>query len=284
MSLFRNKKNSPEIDLVLSASGVRAPCFIGGLEAILEKGYKISRVAGTSGGAVVAASYALGMDVERLKSKAPDTPYETFKDFQIKNILSIKNPSVYTGKELDNFYQEIFGSTKMKDFKIDCRISVVEIIGKKRITISRDNYPDLEVWKAVRMSSTIPFIFPYLELEGTPVTDGALYTKMFDVFPNTDRPLICLRPRADHSTRRDVQDATISKLFLWDYLKIVAEYLVDSIDSQHVVQDEWDRTIIIPTFDIGGFNFNLKPENIESLMQHGYNAVIISDILPYINS
>ena len=114
--------------------------------------------------------------------------------------------------------------------------------------------------------------------------DKWLCKDILDVFPDTDNPLVCLRPRADRGKRRDVQDAKVSKLFVWDYLKIVAEYLMDSIDSQHVVQDEWDRTIIIHTFDIGGFNFNLKPEDIESLMQHGYNAVIISDILPYINS
>ena len=269
-----------ELDLVLASSGTRAPCFIGALDAILEKGYVVRRIAGFSGGAIIAAGFALGMSTEELKDIAPHTPYGEFKDFKVRNLLSIRNPSVYTGNTLDDFYKRIFGDATLKDFKIDCRIGVVTIIGRKRILLTRDTHPDLPVWEAVRMSSTIPFIFPYRDLDGIAVTDGALVTNMFDLFPENERMLITLSPRADRGLKRVVKDVKSERLFIWNYLKILAEYFLDATDNRHIPQEEWGRTILIPTFELGGFNFEIGPRDIKRLIQYGYNAVIISDVLP----
>ncbi len=278
MSLWRRKK-SKDIDLVLSSSGVRAPCFIGALEAFEERKYNILRIAGSSGGAIIAASYALGMTVQEMREWAPKIPYNQMRDFRIRNLLSLNNPSVYTGKELDRFYQRVFGNATLKDFVIDCKISVVTIIGRKRILLDRQSHPDLPVWKAVRMSSTIPFIFPYLKLNGEPVTDGGLVTSvMLDIFPDKIRPIVGLRPRADYGCRRTVHAIKASKLFIWNYLKIIAEYSIDAIDNQHIPEIEWNQTIVIPTQQIGGFNFYLIPEDIDQLIQCGRKAVMTSEL------
>jgi hypothetical protein len=277
MSRWSKPKNN-EIDLVLSSSGVRVPCFIGGLTALEERGYKIHRIAGSSGGAIIAAAYALGMTTAEMRELSLEIPYQSFRDFKLRNLLSLSNPSVYTGQELDAYYQQIFGDALMRDMKLDCRISVVTIIGRKRILIDRESHPDLPVWKAVRMSSTIPFIFPWCDLDGQPVTDGGLVTGINDIFPNNPRPVICLRPRADHVLKKAIQDVKASKLFIWNYLKIIAEYFLDAVDNQHVPEVEWNRTIVIPTFDIGGFNFDITPEEVKQLIQYGYNAVMTSEL------
>ncbi len=281
MSLWaRPRKKNKEIDLVLSSSGTRAACFIGALTAILEKGYSVKRIAGFSGGAIVAAGYALGMDVEELKTVAAKVPYSSFRDFKIRNLLSLSNPSVYTGEPLDNFYKQLFGDAKLKDFKIDCRIAVVTIIGRQRILLTKDTHPELLVWKAVRMSSTIPFIFPYMEIDGVAVTDGALVTNMFDIFPENERKLITLAPRADRSIKRVVQVVNSNRLFIWSYLRIIAEYFMDAVDGRHIPQEEWGKTVLIPTFEISGFNFEIDSTDVERLLQFGYSAVMVSDVLP----
>lgn len=283
MSWWKNKQKK-EIDLVLSSSGVRAPCFVGGIEGILEKGYSIKRIAGTSGGAIVAAAYALGKTTKELRELAPDTPYESFKDFRFRNLLSLTNPSVYSAQELDTFYQSLFGNKKLKDFQIDCRIPVVTIIGRERIILDKESYPDLYVWEAVRMSSTIPFIFPYLSLDGRAVTDGGLVTNMFDIFPDDLRMKITLRPRANHSIKKTIQDVKVSKLFLWNYIKILAEFFLDAVDNQHIPEAEWKNTIVIPTHVLGAFNFDIGPEEIVTLMDYGLEAVKKSEILPDLNN
>jgi len=284
MSWFKAKQKKQEIDLVLSSSGVRAPCFIGAIEGILEKGYEIKRIAGTSGGAIIAAGYALGKTTEELRRLAPSTPYDKFKDYGIRNLLSLTNPSVYTGQELDEFYQRTFGNAKLKDFQIDCRISVVTIIGRERIILDRESHPELYVWEAVRMSSTIPFIFPYLNLDGKAVTDGGLITDMFDIFPDNPRMKLALRPRANHGIKKTIQDVRASRLFLWNYIKILIEYFLDAIDNQHVPEAEWKHTIVIPTGLLGAFNFNIGPEDIVKLMDYGLEAVRESEMLPDLSS
>jgi NTE family protein len=279
-----NTKQTREIDLVLSSSGVRAPCFIGGIEGILEKGYEIKRIAGTSGGAILAAGYALGKTTEELRELAPNTPYKKFKDFKIRNLLSLTNPSVYTGQELDAFYQSVFGDARLRDFQIDCKISVVTIVGKERIILDKEHYPDLHVWEAVRMSSTIPFIFPYLTLNGKAVTDGSLVTDMLDIFPDGPSMKIALRPRAHHGIKKTIQDVTASRLFLWNYIKILAEFFMDAVDNQHVLETEWKNTIVIPTHTVGAFNFDIGPEEIIRLMDAGLEAVRQSELLPDLRS
>lgn len=276
------RQRKDEIDLILSSSGVRAPCFVGGLKAILEKGYRINRIAGTSGGAIVAAAYALGISMSEIEERTQNIPYDKFRDYKITNLLSVRNPSIYTGETLSEFYKDLFGEAKLGDFQIDCKISVVTIIGRKRILLCRKTFPELPVWKAVRMSSTIPFVFPYLTLEGQPVTDGGLVTNMFDVFPERHRQIIALTPKADHDIRKVEQDVQASRLLLWTYIKILAEFFLDLVDNQHVPQEEWAKTIIIPTEEVGGFSFHIGQEEVDKLVQVGYNSVISSPLLPKI--
>lgn len=279
----KKKPPSSQVDVVLSSCGVRVPCFVGALSALETRGYEIQRIAGTSGGAIIAAAHSLGMGIPEMLEITARIPYDSFRDFKIRNLLSAKNPSVYTGKALDKFYQELFGEAQLKDFKKDCYISVVTIIGRNRIVLSKNTHPDLPVWEAVRMSSTIPFIFPYHELEGIPVTDGGLVTGIFDIFPDNQRTTIALRPKANYFLKRVVQDVQVDSMFIWNYLKVLAEYFLDAVDNQHVPQGEWEKTIVIPTFDIGGFSFNITPEEVQKLVWSGYNAVMEADVLPPID-
>jgi hypothetical protein len=129
------------------------------------------------------------------------------------------------------------------------------------------------------MSSTIPFIFPYLELDGDPVTDGGLVTNMVDIFPRSPRPVVGLRPRSDYGIKRAIQDVKVSKLFIWNYLKVIAEFFMDSADNIHIPHQDWLRTIIIPTYNIGSFNFEIKEEDITQLIQYGYTAVMTSELV-----
>jgi hypothetical protein len=74
------------------------------------------------------------------------------------------------------------------------------------------------------------------------------------------------------------QEVKAHKLFIWNYLKILAEYLWDAVDNQHVPESEWNRTIVIPTREIGGFDFYLTPSDVDNLIQYGYDAVVSANL------
>ena len=270
-----------ELDVILSSSGVRAPAFIGALKSVQEKGYEVKRIAGTSGGAIVAASYALGMSVEEMEDHAKKVNYKELKDFSLKNLCSIRNPSLYSGKPLDELYKSLFGNAKLRDFQIDCKITVVTIGGgRRRIVLDRTSYPNLPVWEAVRMSSSIPFIFPYKKLDGRPVTDGGLVAEdQTSIFPDTERPVICLRPKAS-SLRAHAEDAEIS-VYIWTLIRSVTEYLTDAVENQEVVIGKHDRHIVLPTGSLTTFNFDITEEDVVRLIEYGYNAVSQYNLLSH---
>jgi NTE family protein len=57
------------LSLVLGAGGVRGLAHVGALEAVVERGYRVSEIVGTSVGALIAAFYAsVGMEIEELRS------------------------------------------------------------------------------------------------------------------------------------------------------------------------------------------------------------------------
>lgn len=273
-----------EIDLVLSSSGVRAPSFIGGIRAIQDKGIQIKRIAGTSGGAIVAAGFALGMSLEEMASKAINANYKAFKDFSVKNLASLKNPSLYSGRPLEEFYQSLFGNACLGDFQIDCKITVVAVGGqRRRVVLDKQSHARLPVWQAVRMSSSIPFVFPYKYLNGVPVTDGGLVVdELFDVFPEQERLTICLRPRS--SPVSPVTDSdTETNVYIWTLIRSIIDFLFDAVDNQNAENRDLERVIIIPTGSITAFDFGMTKEEVEKLIEYGYDAVSQSRKLPNSN-
>ena len=71
---MKNKK----IKLVLSGSGTKYPCFVGAIKKLLEEGYEIEEVCGTSGGALVASGLASYYD-----SKNPLATIDRLEKFMI---------------------------------------------------------------------------------------------------------------------------------------------------------------------------------------------------------
>ena len=60
---------SPErIGVALSGSGVLLGAHIGALKAVEQAGFTVAEIAGTSGGAVIAASYAAGLDIAAMET------------------------------------------------------------------------------------------------------------------------------------------------------------------------------------------------------------------------
>ena len=70
-----------KVKLVLSGSGTRYPCFIGTIQRLLEEGYEIEEVCGTSGGAIIAAGFASWYD--------PEKPEEIVKVIQHTSVIRI---------------------------------------------------------------------------------------------------------------------------------------------------------------------------------------------------
>ena len=95
-----------KVDAVFSGGGVKAFAFIGALEALEDKSYKIERVAGSSAGAIVAGLLAAGYKVNELnqimlnkdlKEVLDSTKLEKyFTNFNINNGLQFSKTLIGT--------------------------------------------------------------------------------------------------------------------------------------------------------------------------------------------
>ena len=154
MSIFSNKK----ISLALDSGSAKGMAHIGVIEELENKGYKITAVAGTSMGAVVAAYYSLGkLDV--LKNWL--STFFTL-DFSLSG-------GFIGGKKLMQAFEEHLGNAEFKDTKIPLFITATNLdTGKEHI------FYEGQIIHAIRASISVPGVMrPYL-YEGNYFVDGAV--------------------------------------------------------------------------------------------------------------
>ena len=171
-------------ELILSSGGSRGVTFIGALIK-LDSLYPLKNFkyyTGSSIGALLLTLINIGYKLDELKDLLLNLEFENFQEFKLRNLL--KDCGFDSGIKLDNLFQAIF---EHKD--ISKNITFLELYNKthKILTINTVNIstgeveynnfintPNLELIKAIRMSSNIPIIFSPIEYNNCFYVDGAL--------------------------------------------------------------------------------------------------------------
>lgn len=177
------KKN---IKLVLSGSGTRYPCFIGAIQRLIEEGYEIEEVCGTSGGAIIAAGLAAFYDkenplktvIELQKIALQILPKDNL-DPHFLNIVWGTN-GIFKGKkmlkQMRKILPESFSETKIP-------VNIVTFnnnTGTHKFWNAEDN---ISLPLAVRASMSLPFIFDPIKIKGDKHTDGGITANFpIDIF------------------------------------------------------------------------------------------------------
>lgn len=163
MSNFQQTKT---LGVALGGGGVRGLAHIGLLRKLDSAGIKISAMTGTSMGSMVGAVYALGIPMrsflEKLMKYAPKK-YVTF------HTLNIFNESLMKGDDFDHMLQEIFEDKKIEDCKIPFSCTAVDVESGQLINLTEGL-----IWKAVRASSSLPFILPPVFYQDKLLVDGGV--------------------------------------------------------------------------------------------------------------
>lgn len=176
--------SSNKIKLVLSGSGTRYPCFIGAIKRLLEEGYEIEEICGTSGGAIVAAGFASNYE--------PDKPEEIVK-FMTDMALEILPRPLMDINAFPFFRKGFFAGKKIlralekhlpdnfSDTKIPVRIVTFNNnLARHKIWSSEDN---ANLPLCVRASMGLPGIFDLVNINGDWHSDGGIVGNFeLDVF------------------------------------------------------------------------------------------------------
>lgn len=162
---FENKKACRDVALVLSTGGARGLAHIGAIDQLLDMGYNIRSVAGTSMGALVGGMYASG----RL---------EDFRQWMLtidrKRILSLMDFSlsishIAKGERIIEAMKEIVPDVNIEDLSIPyCAVATDAVSGTEVVFNSGSLYD------AIRASISLPLVFSPVRQGERILLDGGL--------------------------------------------------------------------------------------------------------------
>ncbi len=154
-----------DVALVLSSGGPRGFAYIGAIEEMLDRGYNITSVAGTSIGSLIGGIYAAG--------KLPEFKewlfsLDKWNLFSLMDLSFGKNHFV-RGDRIIEAINQIVPDTNIEDLSIPYKAIATDLYTGEEIIFDKGN-----LLSAIRASISIPSLFRPVKHEMTTFIDGAM--------------------------------------------------------------------------------------------------------------
>jgi len=255
-----------EIDLVLSGSGTRFPIFLGALKAFEENNVVIKRVAGTSGGGLIAACIALNIKPDDLFEMVLKTNFESFKDFSLLSL--VRQYGLYKGDVIEKLAEQVTGGVTFNYSPMDCRIIACDPINSESVVFSKTTTPDVKISQAIRYSVSVPIVFGYKKYNGKPLVDGLLSSNYpIDIFDDNERKTIGLRLISSSK-----KTCCFNRLNIVEYVAYLVDSLIVAIENEHIDDAKNADTIAIDACRFNPMNFNITTEDKHNMFDLGYQT------------
>lgn len=249
--------------LLLSSGGIKGYVYLGIWKYLQEQNISIRIFSGVSIGAVFSMLFILGFSFEEIYDVLMNINLLNMFDFDFTNFFSTYG--MVNIEKLNNFiikkinekgyhenvtFQEIYEKT-------NCELHTYSVCvnTNKLERFDKDNTPDYPIWSAVKMSMSIPLIFPPILYNNKYYVDGAVQ----DGFPmnNYDKSttipcIVCEKPSEQ-----------IANIF--DFINNTYK------SSRNQTFSSDDVCYIYPPISM--LKINIKNEEIDNLITIGYNSI-----------
>jgi NTE family protein len=159
----RKKQPSKIVGIALSGGSTWGIAHVGVLEALVESGIPIHRIAGTSAGAVVAACFAFGMSMEKMVEATSTVSWKKLSKFSYSRL------GLRSNTPMREFLTDLLGDVRIETSEVPLAIVAADIETHEKVVLREGSVHD-----AVRASTAIPGLFRPVELEGRLLVDGAI--------------------------------------------------------------------------------------------------------------
>lgn len=298
-------------NLVFEGGGMKGLAYSGALEVLDSAGLlkSIERVGGTSAGAIQATLFAIGYTPKEMTEAIKNIPFQKLNDgFALTAICRLKNNfGLFKGKKFYNWldelielktgnanitFQQLQDQKKDKNYK-DLYITGTDLMNRKLIVFSHENFPDMQIKVAMRISFSIPLYYEpiYINDKGSLVyrnakdanhlmVDGGLLAnypiELFDsskyLNPNevnrvvkNSETLGLLLDKPAFSNYATIQ-IPLEINNLKQYMKAVYQTVFDKPNPE---LPSSKRTVIINDLNISGKPRKLSNKTIKSLIESG---------------
>ena len=186
---------SKDVALALSSGGPRGWAYIGAIEELESRGYRITSVAGTSIGSLIGGIYAAG--------KLPEVKewlfnLDAWKVFSLMDISLSRNHLV-KGDKVISALKEIVPDVDIRDLPIPYRAVAADLYTGEEVIFDRG-----PLFDAIRASISIPSLFRPVKYGYRTLVDGGIVNTM---------PISCLtRKEGDILVAFDVNDIDVDSI------------------------------------------------------------------------
>jgi NTE family protein len=154
------------LGLVLAGGGARAMAHIGVLQELEDSGIVVDRVAGTSLGAIVAGTYALGNDARAVQ----EIHHEAFVRGNPFGDYTVPSKALTKGRRTPERLRHFLGeSTQIETLPRLFRCVSVDLTARSQV-VHRSGL----LWQAVAASARLPILTPPLQVDGKLLVDGCV--------------------------------------------------------------------------------------------------------------
>lgn len=154
-----------KIGLALGSGGPKGLAHIGVIKAILEKGWEIEMIAGTSIGAIIGALYlAYDEDISRVEKLFLDLDY---KDYFKILAEAPTTKGIFRGEKMAEFLEKKMGKIEIENLKKPFLAIATKYRDGKAMIIDRGNLA-----LAARASASVPVLLAPIEIQGEKLFDG----------------------------------------------------------------------------------------------------------------
>ena len=266
--------------ICLSGGGVRGFQLLGALAYLQEiiDFKEVEEFVGTSVGSMLSYLLAIGYtSIEILTFINASKVFDKIKHFNVMQMVQEGGSSSFSP------IQEVLEQMTIK--KIGCLVSLSQLqsqIGKRLVVvvynltkkckevITPETHPDIPCITAIRMSSTLPFIFqPYLYGDSL-YLDGALVDNFPVELVADSSKTIAIALSPSKKVKKNPMEEFNPVNYAVDILNIPVDYLTNK--SIQYAKDNGIKLIDIESTSLSGANFNLTTTTKLDLFSNGYNA------------
>ncbi len=154
------------VALVLGSGGARGLAHIGAIEALEERGYNISSIAGCSMGSIIAGMYAAGQ-LKEAKEWFLQVDKQLILRMMDINLLS--GNSLVKGQKIIQELEKIVPDRPMEQLNIPCTIVASDMISTEEVVFRSGS-----LFEAVRASISIPLFFQPVQIGEKLLIDGGI--------------------------------------------------------------------------------------------------------------
>ncbi len=153
------------ISLVLSSGGARGLVHIGAIQALEEAGFRITAIAGTSMGSLVAGMYACGSLDEYRKFMNGLTRLDVIRLMD----LAVSKTGIIKGEKVFGEMKRFIGNTLIEDLPIPFAAVAADINNHTEVV-----FREGDLLTAIRASSAIPSVLTPVTKDGALLVDGGV--------------------------------------------------------------------------------------------------------------